>query len=666
MSSHLRHLLGRLSLVEDRVRVLVELRRRTDPAPDDAFRGLYLSPAVIDGILDGRPTAPPDLTERLAVIEAEADAAEVDGSIPRLRRLVHAFGLTELDTEILLTVIAPDLDARFEQLYGYLNDDVSQRRATARLVFDLLGVPAADPLARGRFDVSAPLMAGGLIEIESPSRPFLGRALRVPDPVTAYLVGGYATEPMLLDVTVPPPLIVYGELEDRIVRGLQPGRPVYLRERPGSAGPGLAAAAFSKLDLGVLALDLTKLLKDTDPIVFARTAARQARLRSAGILAGPVESAPIDVLRALAVVPVHTVLTGVPTWDPAWASVVPATLDPPLLTESQRGTLWHALLPTASPGLDAAAETNTFRLGVDQIVRTAEAATTRAEVDGVLVTGDVLRAGARSQNGAGLERLARRIQPAVSWNDLVLPEEQLARLRELAIRARHREQVIRGWGMRPGGGRGAGVSALFTGESGTGKTLSAEVIAAELGVDLYVVDLATVIDKYIGETEKNLERVFTEATGVNGVLLFDEADAIFGKRSEVSDARDRYANVEVAYLLQRMESFDGLAILTTNLRANLDEAFSRRLDLIIHFPQPEEAERVLLWDRCLGRNVPRDPSLDLTAAAHFELSGGDIRSAAVTAAYYAAAGARAVTLDDLLTAIEHEYTKLGRLPPGAR
>ncbi|GAA0600355.1 ATP-binding protein [Kribbella sandramycini] len=663
MSAQLRHLLGRLSLVEERVRVLVELRRRTDPAPDDAFRGLYLSPAVIDGILEGRPTAPPDLADRLAELEAAADAAEVDGSVLRLRRLVHAFELSDLDTEILLTVLAPDLDARFEQLYGYLNDDVSQRRATPRLIFDLLGLPPADPTARGRFDLSAPLIAGGLIEIESPTRPFLGRSLRVPDPVTAYLVGGHATEPLLLDTTLPAPPIVYGDLEEQIARGLQPGRPVYLRERPGSAGSGLAAAAFAKLGLGVLALDLTKLAKDVDPTAFARTAARQARLRSSGLLAGPVDSAPIDILRALAAAPVQVVLTGATTWDPAWAAVVPATLDAPALTESQRAALWQTVLPTATPGLDPAAETATFRLGVDQIARTAAAATTRAEVDGVLVSGAVLRAGARSQNGAGLERLARRIEPAVTWHDLVLPGEPLDRLRELAIRARHREQVIRGWGMRPGGGRGAGVSALFTGESGTGKTLSAEVIAAELGVDLYVVDLATVVDKYIGETEKNLERIFTEATRVNGVLLFDEADAIFGKRSEVSDARDRYANVEVAYLLQRMESFDGLAILTTNLRANLDEAFSRRLDLIIHFPQPAEPERLRLWDRCLGRAVPRDPTLDVTAAARFELSGGDIRSAAVTAAYSAAAEARPVTSTDLLTAIDREYTKLGRLPP---
>ena len=157
--------------------------------------------------------------------------------------------------------------------------------------------------------------------------------------------------------------------------------------------------------------------------------------------------------------------------------------------------------------------------------------------------------------------------------------------------------------MRPGGGRGRGVAALFAGDSGTGKTMSAEVIAHDLGLDLYVVDLATVVDKYVGETEKNLERIFVEAAGVNAVLLFDEADAIFGKRSEVRDAHDRYANVESAYLLQRMESFDGLAILATNLRANIDEAFTRRLDVMVDFPLPDADHRHALWDRCLGTTV---------------------------------------------------------------
>jgi SpoVK/Ycf46/Vps4 family AAA+-type ATPase len=222
--------------------------------------------------------------------------------------------------------------------------------------------------------------------------------------------------------------------------------------------------------------------------------------------------------------------------------------------------------------------------------------------------------------------------------------------------------VIDEWRMRPGGGRGRGVTGLFAGDSGTGKTMSAEVIARLLGMDLYTVNLATVVDKYVGETEKNLERIFTEAAGVNGVLLFDEADAIFGKRSEVRDAHDRYANIESAYLLQRMETFDGIAILATNLRANLDEAFTRRLDVVVDFPTPDEALRRGLWDRCLGAGLPRasDVDLDFMATA-FELAGGHIRSAAVTAAYLAAESGRPVGMPDLVGAVAREYRKLGRL-----
>jgi SpoVK/Ycf46/Vps4 family AAA+-type ATPase len=216
--------------------------------------------------------------------------------------------------------------------------------------------------------------------------------------------------------------------------------------------------------------------------------------------------------------------------------------------------------------------------------------------------------------------------------------------------------------MRPGGNRGRGITGLFAGDSGTGKTMSAEVIAGVLGLDLYSINLATVVDKYVGETEKNLERIFSEADGINGVLLFDEADAIFGKRSEVRDAHDRYANIETAYLLQRMESFDGLAILSTNLRANLDEAFARRLDAVIDFPLPDPEFRLLLWERCLRRDVPRPDDLDLDFAANrFELSGGNIRSIAVTAAYFAAETGRPVSMLDLMRATQREYRKLGRL-----
>ncbi|MGW4885333.1 ATP-binding protein, partial [Streptomyces murinus] len=285
-----------------------------------------------------------------------------------------------------------------------------------------------------------------------------------------------------------------------------------------------------------------------------------------------------------------------------------------------------------------------------------------AALAGRAVRPDDLRAAVRAQNGAGLARLARRVEPAVGWDDLVLPAPTHRGLRELAVRARHREQVLGQWRMRPGGGRGRGVIALFAGESGTGKTMSAEVVAADLGMDLYVVDLSTVVDKYIGETEKNLERIFTEASAVNAVLLFDEADAIFGKRSQVKDAHDRNANIESAYLLQRMESFDGIAVLTTNLRANLDEAFTRRLDVIADFPVPDAGQRLALWERCLGGRLPRAADLDLGFCAdRFELAGGSIRACAVTAAYLAAEAGLPLSMRQLMTAITQEYRKLGRL-----
>jgi SpoVK/Ycf46/Vps4 family AAA+-type ATPase len=206
------------------------------------------------------------------------------------------------------------------------------------------------------------------------------------------------------------------------------------------------------------------------------------------------------------------------------------------------------------------------------------------------------------------------------------------------------------------------VVALFAGDSGTGKTMSAEVVANGLGLDLYVIDLSTVVDKYIGETEKNLERIFRAAAGTNAVLLFDEADAVFGKRSEVKDAHDRYANVESAYLLQRMETFDGLAILATNLRANIDDAFTRRLDVIVDFPMPDAAHRTRLWDRSLGPRVGRGDDIDLDFLGEaFELAGGAIRAAAITAAYLAAADRGVVQMSHLILSVQREYRKLGRL-----
>lgn len=349
-----------------------------------------------------------------------------------------------------------------------------------------------------------------------------------------------------------------------------------------------------------------------------RALAREARLSGSGVVLGPLDRIePERPERARLLRELCVELAGVPlitygshAWDPAWAPESPVVIAVPPPDPGQRAEQWARALSGSREGTGEGAHAALsgelvealapYQLDADQVARAADVAARTAAAERRSVSADDLRAAVRAQNGAGLARLARRIEPAVGWDDLVLPEPTARQLRELALRAKHRDRVLGQWRMRPGGGRGRGVIALFAGASGTGKTMSAEVVAADLGMELYVVDLSTVVDKYIGETEKNLERVFTEASQVNGVLLFDEADAIFGKRSQVKDAHDRHANVESAYLLQRMESFDGIAVLTTNLRANLDEAFTRRLDVIAEFPVPDEERRRALWERCLG------------------------------------------------------------------
>ena len=297
----------------------------------------------------------------------------------------------------------------------------------------------------------------------------------------------------------------------------------------------------------------------------------------------------------------------------------------------------------------------------------ARAARELAAFEGVDVAARHVRLTARRLSAPLLGRLARQVRPAVGFADLVLPAEPRARLTELVGRARHRDEVLGGWRLRTGGGRGRGVVALFAGASGTGKTLAAEVVAGELGLDLYVVDLSSVVDKYVGETEKNLERIFVEADRTDAVLLFDEADAVFGKRSEVRGAHDRYANLESAYLLQRLESFDGIAVLTTNLRANVDEAFTRRLDLVVDFPFPDAPLRASLWRGALAgapTAAGAEEEID-RCATEFELAGGAIRSAAVTAAYRARVrGDGPVTAEDVREGARREYVKAGRLVPG--
>ncbi len=664
------YLIARLRIVETRVRALVGDRRRDDPNPEDPFRGLYLSEEHVDRLL-ASPSSPRTFewgdASQLAALEEDASRLETAGATIRLRSLARRASLDEVDVDLLLVALAPDLDSRFERLYGYLNDDVTQRRATVGLSLEVCGLSPWSSAARTRVAAEAPLTSAGLVLVQEPDRPFLSRSLRVPDRVAAHLLGDDGGDPSVTPLLRPAIRDAESGMASALGSALAAGvRLVYLRERAGASAPAVAESALQAAGLAALTVDLEQLDPSEELGEMAKTTGREALLLAAGLVAGPIDAlldrAPTSV-RAFARLRGPVLLHGRVAWDPSWSQVVPLVVDTRTASSAERLDQWQTQLGVDAPAeLETSDVTTQFLLSGEQVARAVQAARLQAGLAGAEVGVAHLRAGARAQNGAGLERLARRVQPAVSWDDLVLAPSTAEALRELAGRARRRDLVLDAWGMRPGGGRGRGITVLFAGDSGTGKTMSAEVVAHDLGLDLYTINLATVVDKYVGETEKNLERIFTEAVGVNAVLLFDEADALFGKRSEVRDANDRFANIEVAYLLQRMETFDGLAILATNLRANVDDAFSRRLDMVVDFPPPDMALRRILWERCLAPGVPRAGDLDLDFCARaFELSGGNIRSIAITAAYLAADRGTPVSMADLVRGVRREYRKLGRL-----
>jgi SpoVK/Ycf46/Vps4 family AAA+-type ATPase len=270
--------------------------------------------------------------------------------------------------------------------------------------------------------------------------------------------------------------------------------------------------------------------------------------------------------------------------------------------------------------------------------------------------------GCRLQSNRKLSNLATKINPHYNWDDLILPPEQMQMLREICNSVKYRTLIYDEWGFDGKLALGKGVNVFFAGLPGTGKTMSAGIIAGELGLALYKIDLSSVVSKYIGETEKNLSSIFDEAQTSNAILFFDEADALFGKRSEVRDSHDRYANIEVSYLLQRVEEYQGVVILATNLRKNMDDAFVRRMHFSIEFPFPNKKERRRIWEQIFPKTTPRSPDLDLDfMAQRFEMAGGNIRNIALASAFLAADDGEAISMNHLISATRREYQKMGKM-----
>jgi hypothetical protein len=344
-------------------------------------------------------------------------------------------------------------------------------------------------------------------------------------------------------------------------------------------------------------------------------------------------------------------------------TITTVTLDK--LDAVARRALWGGVTDARHAVLDALAQQ--FEIGPHAMVEIAATARDRARLEpqnGADESGAELWRACRERAAQPLQDLGRRITTAAEWDDLVLPPDSAAQLREIASQVAYRARVYDDWGFADRLSRGRGISALFSGPSGTGKTMAAEVLARHLDLDLFRIDLSGVVSKYIGETEKNLRRVFDAAEQSGAILFFDEADALFGKRSEVKDSHDRYANIEINYLLQRMEDYRGLAILATNMKSHLDAAFLRRLRFIVDIPFPDADIRRRIWQRVFPPGVPTE-SLDLVALSRLEVAGGSIKNIALNAAFAAAATGVPVRMEHVLHAARREYQKLEKMLPAA-
>jgi len=676
-------------------RIAGVLRARAEPARDDiglrAFRGLAIAATDVVALLANSSAAP--LLQGAAgtpIVHLVAPLREE----PRVEWLRAAFALDDFDCAVVLLALAPELDSRYERLYGFLHDDLTRKYLSVDLCLELLCVTPAERMARrARFAADSPLDRV-LTPVDS-GRPTpssaLSRVLAVDPQIASLLlyVDGQdarlrtlcevpAAEVELDDVPLEPALRARLErLVDRVSRG-EPLSHAYLRcER--LQARAIAGGVARRNDAHTLEVDVRALANaDAEPeralaLVFREAWLRDLVLHVAGIDALLDERhAPLcDALfRELAAAPRMALLSGMSPWrllERDESRVI--AFECGELASAARHAHWTRCLAASGLTPDAAttnALAERFRLTPTQIGRAVVVAERAHAIDRCDGAGDDLRealfAAAREQSGHRIADLAQRIVPRYRLDDIVLPVDAKAQLDEICGHVKARALVLERWGFDRRLSQGKGTSVLFSGPSGTGKTMAAEIIAHELGLDLYRIDLATVVSKYIGETEQNLERIFSAADDANGVLLFDEADALFGKRSEVRDSHDRYANLEISYLLQRIERYNGIAILASNLRQNLDDAFIRRLAFMVAFPFPDAADRRRIWQSIWPRETPLASDVDFGfLAERFKFSGGHIKNTALAAAFLAANDGGVVTMAHLIHATGREYQKSGKI-----
>jgi hypothetical protein len=595
-----------------------------------------------------------------------------------LDTLCEMFHLSSFERDVLLLCAGVELDSTFAPLCAAAQGDTHLNYPTFSLALAALPDAAWVTLSPG-----SPLRYWHLVELET-SRSLTRSPLRIDERILHYLVGITFLDKQLSGIFRP--LNANGALVSSHMRIAQEIAAteslaanasdtqclpiVQLCGSEVASSREIAVHTCSLLNHGIVIVPAAALPTDTEELEkLLLFWTRESALSDLALLLDCQSVEPLDTAREYAIARLVEANQGLLILSSTKRRSFPQrtllTFDIEKPTSGEQRELWRAVLGEQAIALNGHVRglVSQFHLN-ETAIHSAYAETMghlavlgQQQPITAQALGETLWEVCRIQARPYMDNLAQRIDPVATWDDLVIPDAQGEILREIAMHVRYREQVYETWGFSHKSAHGLGISALFAGVSGAGKTMAAEVLARELNLDLFRIDLSAVVSKYIGETEKNLRRVFDTAEEGGAILLFDEADALFGKRSEVKDSHDRYANIEVSYLLQRMEAYQGLAILTTNMKDTLDAAFLRRIRFIVQFPFPDAAQRAEIWKRIFPSAAPTE-GLDMMKLAQLNVAGGNIRNISLNAAFIAANAGEPIRMQHVLRAARSEYTKL--------
>ena len=707
------HIMAEIDRIELKLQLkMLSLKQNDGHIKKDIFEGLYISEKEAEAIVDTGKSQTNDESSKIQ----EPDAVRISDALKQLDKEIYSkkkeslrrgislrlatlerlFQLNSFDIDTLLVCLLPEIDLKYQRLYAYLQNDVTQKNPTVNLTLELLCKSFPEMLkSRNAFSSGAPLIKFQLVHLHenhtSTPTPLLAKSLQIDERIFHYLLEINQIDSCLLTFTQL--LQPKRKLEEMILPEetrrllttliLQRGSPpvCHLHGDNGVGKKSTAEAICSELGIPILYVELNRLLfskgnsETLIPLIL-----REGMLQNAALYLNGYDVLLTDendiktsgdyLLLELKKYPQWVFVASNKEWRPkeTWQDRPFVSIELPLPSYSMRRQLWEKYWDknvALENDVDFDDLANKFRLTGGQIFNVVINArnTARLRESGhQTVSVYDLSSLCRDESRAVLHDMARKIQPKYTWQDIILPADLLEQLQEMYNYIKYYHKVYGDWGFEKKLSLGKGLNVLFSGPSGTGKTMAAEIIAHELQLDLYKIDLSTIVSKYIGETEKNLSSIFKEGQASNAILFFDEADAIFGKRSEVKDAHDRYANIEIAYLLQKMEEYDGMVVLATNLRKNIDDAFSRRMHFTLDFPVPDEPDRKRIWQSIFPAAAPLDNTIDFTfMARQFQITGGNIKNIALGAAFLAAQNGNLINMKNIIRATKREYQKMGKL-----